>query len=271
MSKGQLMGRSARAIAVVGALAAMGSTALAQSIASRVAGVRDGTVRFEYAAREGVCGNGRGSISIRSERGTSRYGTFTRGDGEWEDECEPGPVRIALDVSGGQVTDVRAYVGGRWRGSAELDLGAVSPKDASDYLLGVAARSSSQPAKEAIFPATIAEGVTVWPQLLRLAKDSDRPRDVRNNAIFWVSQAAGEAATRGLQEIIDDPSGDREVRKSAVFSMSQRPKDESVPALIRIAKAHKDPEIRRSAIFWLGQSRDPRALAYFEEVLAPSR
>ena len=263
------------ALAAVGAmvaLAAMGSTALAQSIASRVAGVRDGTVRFEYAAREGVCGNGRGNISIRSDRGgRTSYGTYSSRDGEWEDECEPGPVRVALDVADGRVTDLRAYVGGRWRGSAELDLGTVPAQEASDYLLSLAARASAQPAKEAIFPATIAEGVTVWPQLLRIAKDADRPRDVRNGAIFWVSQAAGEAATAGLQEIIDDPSGDREVRKSAVFSISQRPKDESVPALIRIAKAHKDPEIRRSAIFWLGQSKDPRALAYFEEVLSPSR
>jgi HEAT repeat protein len=57
------------------------------------------------------------------------------------------------------------------------------------------------------------------------------------------------------------------VRKRAVFALSQRPKEESVPALLRIAKAHRDPEMRRSAIFWLGQSNDPRALAQFEELL----
>jgi len=40
-----------------------------------------------------------------------------------------------------------------------------------------------------------------------------------------------------------------------------------VPALIRIAKENKDPDLRRKAIFWLGQSDDPRALALFEELL----
>jgi HEAT repeat protein len=40
-----------------------------------------------------------------------------------------------------------------------------------------------------------------------------------------------------------------------------------VPALIRIAKTHSDPDIRRKAIFWLGQSHDPRALALFEDLL----
>lgn len=242
----------------------------AQSIAERVSAVRSGTVRMEYAAKEGVCGNGRGSISVRNGNGNSTYNTGFTGSTrqrEWEDECESGPVRVALDASRGTVTAVRAYVGGNWRGSADLDLGTVSPQQASDYLMGIAERSDAKPAKDAIFPAMIAEGVTLWPRLLTLAKDADRPRDVRNSAVFWVSQAAGEAATKGLQEIVDDPTGDREVRKSAVFSLSQRPRDESVPALINIARTHRDPEIRRSAIFWLGQSKDARAIRYFEEVL----
>jgi hypothetical protein len=246
----------------------------AQSLARRVEALRSGTVRFEFPAAEGVCGNGRGSISIRRSDGRSTYsnGNNTASSRrEWEDDCEPGPVRVAIERSGGRVVDVRAYVGGRWRGEADEDLGAVSAREASAYLLDIAATAESEPAKEAIFPATIAEGVTVWPELLRIAKDVDRPRDVRSSAIFWISGAAGEAATRGLQEVVDDPSGDREVRKSAVFSLSQRPKDEAVPALIRIARTNKDPEIRRNAIFWLGQSRDPRAVEYFEEVLLRGR
>jgi hypothetical protein len=242
----------------------------AQSLERRIAAVRDGTVRFEYAAAEGVCGNGRGNISIRRDGGRSNYNNGDSSGREWEDECEPGPVRIALDLSRGRVTGLRAYVGGRWRGTADEDLGTVPPSEAADYLMHLAATADAKPAKEAVFPATIAEGVTVWPQLLRIAKDEDRPRDVRNNAVFWVSGAAGEAATRGLVEVVD-ADGDREVRKSAVFSLSQRPKDESVPALIRIARSHKDPEIRKTAIFWLGQSRDARALAYFEEVLTRGR
>jgi HEAT repeat protein len=57
------------------------------------------------------------------------------------------------------------------------------------------------------------------------------------------------------------------VRKQAVFALSQRPSDEAVPALIRIARSNREPEIRRTALFWLGQSEDPRALGLFEEIL----
>lgn len=250
------------------ALAGVGADAAAQSIASRVADVGTGTVWMSYAARPGVCGNGRGSISIRdTDGGRSQYNIGSRRSREWEDECEPGPVRVSLDVRRGDVTEVRAYVGGRWRGEADLDLGTVSAKDASDYLMEVAASARGDAAEDAIFPAMIAEGVTLWPRLLTLAKDTGRPDDVRKSAVFWVSQAAGDAATRGLEEIVGDPTGDREVRKSAVFSLSQRPRDEAVPALIRVAKTNPDPDIRRSAIFWLGQADDDRAVRFFEEIL----
>jgi hypothetical protein len=34
-----------------------------------------------------------------------------------------------------------------------------------------------------------------------------------------------------------------------------------------VARAHRDPEVRRAAFFWLGESEDPRALDFLAEVL----
>ena len=259
------------ALGVAGAMimaAAAGAQVEAQDLAQRIGAVWSGTVRFEYPAAEGVCGNGRGNISVRrgsavAVGGSGQGAARTR---EWEDECEPGPVRVALDLSRGEVTALRAYVGGQWRGSTDHDVGAVSATEASAFLLSLAETAGERVAKDAIFPATIALGAAPWARLLRIAKDERRPRDVRSAAIFWIGQGAAAAATEGLREIVE-ADGDRDVRKSAVFALSQRPKDEAVPALIRIARAHRDPEMRRSAIFWLGQTRDARAVAYFEEVL----
>ena len=53
-----------------------------------------------------------------------------------------------------------------------------------------------------------------------------------------------------------------------MFALSQLPKDEGVPKLIDVARTNRNPAVRRQAMFWLGQSRDPRALEFFEEVLA---
>jgi len=57
------------------------------------------------------------------------------------------------------------------------------------------------------------------------------------------------------------------VKERAVFAISQLPKDESVPRLIELARSNKNPAVRKRAMFWLGQSNDPRAIEYFAEVL----
>jgi hypothetical protein len=248
------------------------ATLPAQTIARRVEQVKDGSVRMSFASRSDVCGNGAGNISTRNGRtmtsnGSGGYNT-TALHNEWEDDCEAGPVRVAIDIADGKPIALRAYVGGRWRpGTDVTDLGTVPVRDAVDFLLDNLARSDGKVAGEAIFPATIADSVIVWPRLLTLAKDDSRPRNVRTQAVFWVSQAAGEKATAGLVEVVGDAAADQDVRLQAVFAISQRPKDEAIPALLEIAKNSKDPRIRKQSIFWLGQSGDPRAIAYFESVL----
>ena len=66
---------------------------------------------------------------------------------------------------------------------------------------------------------------------------------------------------------LDSSDADTEVQKQAVFAISQRPKDESVPLLIKIAKTHASPAVRKQAIFWLGQTGDERAVDFFKEIL----
>jgi len=229
----------------------------AQTLAQRVAG-GDGTVRLSFAARRGVCGNGGHSITILNDDE----------HGEWESDCTPGPVRMSLRVSGGRVTEAHTYVGGRWRPpqGATTDLGTVSATQAAADLLKLAERASGG-ADDLITGATLADSAVVWPDLLRLARREDLPIKTRRQAVFWLGQAAGDAATRGLDSITTDERGDLEVRKQAVFALSQRPTDEGVPALIRVVRTSPSGELRKSALFWLGQSDDPRALTLFEELL----
>ena len=241
--------------ATIAALAFAGAAG-AQTLDRRVASAPDGTVRFSFAARPGVCGNGH-NVNIQDSRNP-----------DWESDCDNGPVRTVLTVSGGKVTRVRSYVGGRWRpaGAGVTDLGTVSAPEAANFLLDVAARAPGG-SNEAVFAATLADSAMIWPALVRLAKNDALPRETRRSAVFWLGQAAGSAATASLDSLVGDARGDRQIREAAVFAISQRPKDEGVPALIRIAQTDRDPDIRRKAMFWLGQSDDPRALALFENIL----
>jgi HEAT repeat protein len=242
-----------------------------QPLERRVAAAPDGSVRFSFAAKPGVYGNGRNMISWDCDKGNCHNRQV---DGNWDDHddwdmpCDSGPVRVALTKSSGRITDLRVYVGGEWRANTTAtDLGTVGTKDAASYLLALALKDESRASEKAIFPAVLADSVTIWPDLLKIAKADNVSRKVKRSAVFWLGQAAGDAATRGLTDLVDDGNADHEVRETAVFALSQRPRDEGVPALIRIAKENKDPDLRRKAIFWLGQSDDPRALSLFEELL----
>jgi hypothetical protein len=235
----------------------------AQSLASRVGAVRDGVVRFSYTARPGVCGNGN---SIQTGDGN-----YTRNDdSDGNCPCEYGPVRVSAVMSGGTVTRLRVGVGSRWRDndSHATDLGQVSVREASSYLLDLARNARGGAGGEAIFAVTLADSITPWPDLIKIARSTDVRIDTRKQAVFWLGQAAGDAATRDLSDLAEDDAQDRDVRESAVFALSQLDSDQGVPALIHIARSNRDPKLRRTALFWLGQSDDPRALDLFEEILA---
>ena len=104
------------------------------------------------------------------------------------------------------------------------------------------------------------------PALLTLARQDPNTR-VRGDALFWLAQTAGRKVAGEITAAIDnDP--DTDVKKRAVFALSQLPKDEGVPLLINVAKTNQNPAVRKQAMFWLGQSKDPRALQFFSEVLS---
>lgn len=102
--------------------------------------------------------------------------------------------------------------------------------------------------------------------MVRLAHD-DESVHVRGQALFWLAQKAGKRAAAAITDAIEnDP--ETALKKSAVFALTQMPHEEGVPLLIQVAKNNKNPVVRKQAFFWLGQSKDPRALAFFEEVLS---
>lgn len=261
-----------RSLATTGALVALAHPVTAQSIGDAIARRGEGQVRFSFTLREGVCGYGSNITTYHRNEprpNMRRFGDRRSRDVEYDFDCEPGPGRVVLDVDNGKVNAMRFYVGGRWRAGEDVtDLGMVNTKQASDYLLSLANTSDGKAGREAVFPLTLVDSVTVWPQLMKLARDDTRPRETRKNAVFWLGQAAEEQATRGLDELVGEAALDREVRESAIFALSQRPKEEGVPALIKVVRTNKDPDMRKKALFWLGQSNDPRALDLIEELLA---
>lgn len=142
----------------------------------------------------------------------------------------------------------------------------VRPADSIDWLNHLAQQDGSRRfANNATMAIALHADAHATDTLLTLAR-SGRNGDIRGTALFWIAQRAGDKAAGTITQALDDP--ETEVRKKAVFALAQLPKDEGVPKLIELARSHRDSEVRRQAMFWLGQSRDPRALAFFEQVLS---
>jgi HEAT repeats len=231
------------------------------NLAARIAAAPDGEVRMSFTARPGMCD---GHHSYHSDDGDA--------DVEWASDCDDGPVRVVLVMSAHQPIRLHAYLGGHWRLRPNIvmtDLGDVPSAQAADYLVGLVERMPTHVGREAIFPATMADSgvdVRIWPRLLAVARDESKPEETRKQAVFWIGQAAANA-TPGLDSLVSDDHVNDGVRESAIFALSQRPRDEGVPILINVAKNNPNSALRRKAMFWLGQTNDPRALALFEEIL----
>lgn len=97
------------------------------------------------------------------------------------------------------------------------------------------------------------EGNDRW--LMDVAAEPKYSVDVRKQAIFGAGQAG--VATSELTALYARLS-DREIKGQLIWVLSDRRDPAAVDRLVEIARRDPDPEMRKKAIFWLGQSRDPR-------------
>ncbi len=91
-------------------------------------------------------------------------------------------------------------------------------------------------------------------------------RDLRGQALFWLSQTRDPRAAAWLGDVIAHDES-RDLREQAVFALAQL--DGSVPLLVRLLHETERPDVRRQALFWLAQSKDPRALDELDAILNP--
>ena len=245
-------------LAVVLLAATPASEAAAQQLAQRITDIADGRARFVFSARPGVCGDGQNLITrddctVRSQR--------MNDGGRWRSE---GPVRVTLTIRDRRVVSLRTAVGGDTTlPDGVTDLGRVSTPEATDYLLLLAERGEGRVGDDAVVPAALADSVTVWPRLLALARNERLPRNTRQSAALWLGFAAADA----IAPDVEGTSEEHDARAQAVFALSQLPRDEGVPALVQVARTHRDPAIRRKAVFWLSQTLDERAFDAMEAIL----
>jgi HEAT repeat protein len=198
---------------------------------------------------------------------------FVTSSGDAEDDDVGNSALTAIALTGDPSADraLEGFVAPEQpesrREHAAFWLGAARGHDGYETLRELARKDSSEDLRAKVaFDLYVSKDPAAVDEMIRMAKN-DESSHVREQAIFWIAQKAGKKAAPAITDAIEnDPN--TEVKKRAVFALSQLPREEGVPLLINVAKTNTNPVVRKQAIFWLGQSHDPRALAFFEEILA---
>ncbi|PYP66895.1 MAG: hypothetical protein DMD26_06320 [Gemmatimonadetes bacterium] len=254
---------------------AVASPVRGQSLARRVASAPEGRVQFSFAARPGVCGNGRTYIQTGPNSFSGSW-VGSVDDTRRMDPCIAGPVRVVLDRADRSVISLQTYVGPPGVDQGTADLGTVDAQDAVDYLFSLAREAEGRVGREAIMPAMLADDVRTSRQLLEIGRDMSRPRETRRSALSWLGQSAGaqgvvpSTVTDALLQIARDESDNMEVRRSALGVLSRLDHGAGIPPLIELARANLSGDrtwLSKESLSALARSGDPRARDFLRNVV----
>ena len=104
-------------------------------------------------------------------------------------------------------------------------------------------------------------------ELLYGAAHDDPDEEVRHQAVFWLGQVSRAEAVDALESILTG-TNDTELQEKVIFALSQHGSSRANAILHDYAGDRNGvEEVREQAIFWLGQTKDPRVIDVLEEII----
>ena len=150
----------------------------------------------------------------------------------------------------------------------------------TDYLRGLYNKTASPEIREAIIQGVANQRTTDRiPWLLGIARDKGQEIELRKKAMYYAGQAPAANAEKSssqayaiemkdLLPLYDEFNGQQEMQEQMLYVYAQRRETEATDKLLAIAKAEKNPELRRKAISWLTQRKDPRVKQFLLDLLS---
>lgn len=145
-------------------------------------------------------------------------------------------------------------------------LGQRRSSENTEFLRNLYSRLKNQDLREKVlFSLSQQRGAGNEQWLMNIALDPKEEIELRKKALFWAGQSG--VAISELARLYDR-MGDAEMKDAIIFSLSQHQNDRgAIDKMFDIARNEKDPELRKKAIFWLGQSRDPRVQQFLIDLI----
>jgi HEAT repeat protein len=180
--------------------------------------------------------------------------------------CDQGPVRVLVIRAGGEVIRLQSFAGPLRNDSTARDLGHVASADASAFLLGLANEGEGRVSRDALRALSLADSVRVVPDLLQIARDKTKSRDLRRSAFSYATSREGTSDAMAPAEVVRlaaeyarDQSEHTSLRQNAISTLTRLDRGEGTQMLIQLAGDANDQWLARTATQTLGRSGDPRA------------
>jgi TolA-binding protein len=137
--------------------------------------------------------------------------------------------------------------------------------DDMTYLRDLYPKLTSERLKEQVIQS-VAQGNSAesrqW--LTNIALDDHENIDLRKKALFWGGQNGAPVAE--LAKMYDGMRN-QELKEQLIFVLSQNRDRAATDKLMDIARHDADHDLRKKAVFWLGQRDDPRVRQFLEELI----
>ena len=152
------------------------------------------------------------------------------------------------------------------RGKAIFWLGQRASQENNEFLRSLYSKLNSDELKDKVlFSLSQRRGMGNEQWLMSIAVNDRENIELRKKALFWAGQSGVDLdAIMTLYSKVND----QEMKEQVIFVLSQRGRTPgAVDKLMDIARNDKNPELRKKAIFWLGQSRDPRVQQFLVDMI----
>ncbi len=138
--------------------------------------------------------------------------------------------------------------------------------DEGEYLRGLFWKTASPELRESVIQAVAnqrSSDRTTW--LLGVARDKNQELEPRKKALFYAGQSGVEL--KDLLPLYDEFAGQTEMQDQMLYVYAQRKEPEATDKLMQIARTETNPELRKKAVFWLGQRKDARVKQFLLDLL----
>jgi tetratricopeptide (TPR) repeat protein len=149
-----------------------------------------------------------------------------------------------------------------WLGQSRTDKDAVV-----DTLVGLLPSLSEEDSESVTYSLSQIRTDKSMNALATIARDKGKNDKVRNSAVHWIGQMRVANRLPLLEDIYKNSMDNSKIRTQVAFALSQTREPQAITILGNMASSDPDIEVRKQAVFWLGQSRSPEAGQQLERLL----